>query len=120
MAVAPCAAQRERVGGASRRQIQAEKAGQGVQSIRQADRDAGGAPRQRVAAAAGQVVLGEAHGHRAILALRPRVLAPHDALQLRELADHPRREVALAQPSRPRDHGAGLRVVAQRPGHSLG
>ncbi len=62
---------------------------------RHGERD--GCARAAVVGAERRVMLGDGLGHRRRLALVERVIAPHDALQLGELADHAGHEVGLGE-----------------------
>ena len=91
------AAQAERILGAARLLADGEDAGQRVELVGQRDRDTGAGARQCAAGAARQIVLVDRLGDLGGLAVGRGVVAPHDSLQLGELADHRGQQVALGE-----------------------
>ena len=77
--------------------VDAEDADDRVQPLGQRDGNAGPALRQGIAREARQVELLHRLGQLFRLAVPPGLVAPHDALHVRELVDHLGHEVAAAQ-----------------------
>ena len=94
------AAQRERILVAAGLFADAEQAGQGFKLVGQRDAHADVAARQLVAGEARLVVVLDGEGDVVGKTVVQRVVAPHDALQFGELADHVGEQVGLGQERR--------------------
>ena len=87
--------------GAGRFLADREDADQRVQLVGDGEREPGARRREQVTRETRQVLLGQGGRHLVGFAVVQGVVAPHDALQLRELADHRGQQVALGQLRRP-------------------
>ncbi len=89
--------QAERIARAGRLLSRRVDARNGVELVCNRERHARARGRQGVARKAGQVLLAQRLGHFGRFVIVQRVVTPHQALQLRELAHHVGEQVALAQ-----------------------
>ncbi len=79
------------------RAVRGEDTDQGIDPIRDADGESLWHRRAYIPGESGPVMLRDSPGYRDALAIRLRVMAPHDTLELRELINHLGDKVTLRQ-----------------------